>query len=172
MNMRSKKIMVVLLTTLLILTTVNPACFAMDKSTSQTAVNLESEQQLRGKIKQKLDTISVPFVENKGQMVDEKIRYIANTIMGKAYVTDEGIEYAVFNDECIVFIKEKFNGGNVVKAGGINKAKTKINYFGGNDKSKWLRDVASYDEITYGQVYDNIEVNLKAYNNNIENSLR
>ena len=72
MNIRSKRLIVLLLSALLILTTINPACFAMDKDKSQTIVNLEGEQQLQEKIKQKLDTISVPFVENKGQVTDEK----------------------------------------------------------------------------------------------------
>ncbi len=168
MNIRFKKPIVMLLSILLIFTTINPACFAIDRGKEQTVVNLENEQQLQEKIKQKLDTISVPFVENKGQVTDEKVKYIADTIMGKAYVTDEGIEYAIHNDGCPALIKEKFHGGDFTKIKGINKAKTKINYFKGSDKAKWLKDVTSYDEITYGRVYDSIEVNLKAFNNNIE----
>ncbi len=168
MKTRPKKLIIMLLAVLLILTTINPVYFAAGQSRKQTVINLEDEQQLQEKIRQKLDTVSVPFIENKGQVTDEKVKYIADTIMGKAYVTDEGISYAIHNDECTAFIEEKFNGENAAKVKGLNKAGSKINYFKGNDQSKWLRDIASYNEVTYGQAYDNIEVNLKAYNNNIE----
>jgi hypothetical protein len=167
---KSKGLIVVLLSALVLLTAINPVCFAEAQHTGQSSLerSIKDGQWTQSEVQQKLNTLSVPFVENKGQVKDKEVKYIADTIIGKAYVTDAGIEYAIAGREGITFIQEKFNGGNSVQAKGINEAKAKINYFKGKDQSQWLRDIPSYNEITYSQVYDNITVNLRAYGKNIE----
>ena len=45
---------------------------------------------------------------------------------------------------------------------------TKVNYFKGNDKSKWKTNVPTYDRVNLGEVYKGIELSLKAYGDNVE----
>ena len=58
-----------------------------------------------------------------------------------------------------------------VKIGGITgeqPAVTTVNYFTGNDKSKWKTNVPTYNMVNLGAVYEGIELSLKAYGDNVE----
>ncbi|OQY98407.1 MAG: hypothetical protein B6D35_12205 [Candidatus Brocadia sp. UTAMX2] len=67
-----------------------------------------------------------------------------------------------------VTIKEEFVNGKIGEIQGINKAMAKVNYFRGRDSSKWKRNISTYDMVTLGEVYEGIELRLKAYGNNVE----
>ena len=43
-----------------------------------------------------------------------------------------------------------------------------MNYFKGNDPSKWKTNISTYEVVTLGEVYKGIELKLKAYGNNVE----
>ena len=51
---------------------------------------------------------------------------------------------------------------------GESQAVTRVSYFRGNDRSKWQSNIPSYDVVSLGEVYEGIEVKLKAYGNNVE----
>lgn len=69
-----------------------------------------------------------------------------------------------------VVIKEKFVGGNIINTtiAGEGKAITNVNYFKGGDPSRWKTHVPTYNMVSLGDVYQGIELKLKAYGNNIE----
>lgn len=67
-----------------------------------------------------------------------------------------------------VALKEELVGGKVSNIKGEEKAVTKVSYFRGNDSSKWKSDISTYDTVSLGEVYDGIELRLKAYGNNVE----
>ncbi|WP_164994947.1 SBBP repeat-containing protein [Candidatus Kuenenia stuttgartiensis] len=67
-----------------------------------------------------------------------------------------------------VAIKETLVGGRVQEITGNEKAVTKVSYFKGTDKSQWKTNISAYDVVSLGEVYDGIELKLKAYGNNVE----
>jgi hypothetical protein len=67
-----------------------------------------------------------------------------------------------------VALKEQFVGAKVKTIQGEEKSVTKVNYFKGKDASKWKTDISTYDVINLGEVYDGIELKLKAYGSNVE----
>ncbi|WKZ18229.1 MAG: SBBP repeat-containing protein [Candidatus Jettenia sp. CY-1] len=52
-----------------------------------------------------------------------------------------------------------------------DESETKVSYFKGNDPSKWRSGIATYGEVNLGEVYEGIELRLKAYGNNVEKLL-
>src|SRR3990167_684922 len=67
-----------------------------------------------------------------------------------------------------VALKEEFVGAKVKAIQGEEKSVTKVNYFKGKDPSKWKTNISTYDVINLGEVYDGIELKLKAYGSNVE----
>src|SRR3972149_2073261 len=67
-----------------------------------------------------------------------------------------------------VALKEQFVGAKTRTIQGEEKSVTKVNYFKGNDSSKWKTNISTYDVVNLGEIYKGIELRLKAYGNNVE----
>ncbi len=65
-------------------------------------------------------------------------------------------------------LKEEIVGGKIDKIQGEGKTTTQVNYFGGNNPSKWKRNIPTYEVVNFGEVHEGIKLKLKAYGNNIE----
>ena len=50
----------------------------------------------------------------------------------------------------------------------MDRAQTKVNYFLGNERSKWRTNISTYNQVSLGEVYKGIDLSLKAYGKNIE----
>ncbi|MEF9427435.1 MAG: hypothetical protein L0956_09825, partial [Candidatus Mariimomonas ferrooxydans] len=127
----------------------------------------------KSKILSKVYSLQIPFIENKGQ-IDEKVRFYVNTFAGTVFITDKGeILYNLINTEAesqetkAVMIKESSGSLKKSEVKGINKAETKVNYFVG-DKDRWKRDIPTWQEVSIGEVYEGIELKLRAYGNSVE----
>jgi len=141
-------------------------------------------------IKTRLGVLQIPFIKNESQIKDSKVKYYANTFSGTVFVTDDGITYALRGgseehgasrdahvganlrvspeQKTGWVIKERFVNARKTKAVGIEKAETKVSYFKGKDQKNWESNIPTYKEISLGEVYDHITLNLKAYGKNIE----
>jgi len=67
-----------------------------------------------------------------------------------------------------VALKETIVGAKIGGITGEQPAVTTVNYFTGNDKSKWKTNVPTYNMVNLGEVYKGIELSLKAYGDNVE----
>lgn len=134
-------------------------------------------------ILQKAMNLHIPFVANEGQVAKE-VSYYAKTFGGTIFVTRKGEmiysfrqveprEKATNRDstpETIksLALKETLVGASVTNPQGINQAKTKVNYFIGNDKNKWKTNISTYNSVDFEDVYKGIDLSLKAYGKTVE----
>ncbi|MBI5376829.1 MAG: SBBP repeat-containing protein [Candidatus Schekmanbacteria bacterium] len=116
--------------------------------------------------------ISIPFIENQGQM-DKKVKFYANTFAGNVFITDKAdIVYSLTKRDSLnsvehANLKESLIGRNSVDIHGEEKSSSMVNYFVGNS-SNWKNNISSYNTVALGEVYDGIHLNLKAYGKNVE----
>ncbi|UCD30797.1 MAG: SBBP repeat-containing protein, partial [Desulfobacterales bacterium] len=148
--------------------------------TSDLQVNNHNNQ----KILAKVSTLRIPFVSNEGQVAKE-VGFYAKTFGGTVYVTQKGeMVYALTQKEKdqslmkrvkdgkgrnirVCVLKERLLKAKNSRLQGQEKAVTKVNYFIGG-KDNWKTNIPSFNIVSYGQVYDNIELTLRAHTNNVE----
>jgi len=121
-----------------------------------------------------------PFIKNHGQINDPQVKYYSQMFSGTVYVTGKNEIIYRFLDAkpqnsddfskpgIISILKEELIGSSVNPPQGKGPSQTKVNYFIGNDKSKWRTNIPTYDAVSLGEVYKGINLTLRAYGNNVE----
>jgi hypothetical protein len=117
------------------------------------------------------------FIANKGQ-TDSSVLYYANVSGGKAYFTSDSIVLDLMRREAssaedVVAVPDQteayqrlvmrlnFQGANGnPQVTAREMAEGKVNYLVGNDSSKWITDISTYQEIVYQDIYPNIDLRL------------
>ncbi len=132
----------------------------------------------------KIRKVAVPFVKNQGQ-VDDDVSFYASTLGGTLYVTRSGELVYNFPKLEVIDSKIEKSGKLVKQSGGVvlreylvdakvgnitaqRKDAAKVSYFKGNDSSTWQRGISTFEELSLGEVYDGVELRLKAYGDNVE----
>ena len=67
-----------------------------------------------------------------------------------------------------VALKEEFVGAKVKTIQGEQPSVTKVSYFKGSDPEKWKIDISTYEVVNLGEVYEGIDLKLRAYGDNVE----
>lgn len=134
---------------------------------SQTTIIDQSEFSTR------ISKVQIPFIVNEGQY-NEDVKFYAKTFSGMVFITKNGeIVYSLpmygkYKITTGIAIKENFTGGKTNNITGQEQSLTKVSYIKGVDRLKWSKNVSTYNSIDFDEVYDGIEVKLKAYGNNVE----
>jgi hypothetical protein len=125
----------------------------------------------------KIDTLQVPFVSNQGQWHKE-ILFSAQTFAGNFFIdSNHHLVYNIVKSEkpnstkknlANIVIKEILLNTNSLSIKPQNPSTAKVNYFKGNNPKQWISNIPTYHSISYGEIYPNIELQLKAYSKNIE----
>lgn len=112
----------------------------------------------------------IPFVENI--QTDSSVKYCANTLYGTAYVSDDGIYHCIIGENTTMVVKEEFldEQGQVItfQPTGTEKGTAKVDFYIGNDSSKWVTSQSTWNVISLGEIYPGINVLLKAHGGNVE----
>ncbi|AOY76052.1 fibronectin type III domain-containing protein [Clostridium formicaceticum] len=144
--------------------------WAQDMKQEVVLNDLQMEEKIPEEIKEQMGSLQMPFIKNEGQVKDEKVQFYAETFAGLVMVKEEGIVYLLPSEEDKKpqLLVEKFVDGESKIIEGQDEAVTRVNYFKGQDPDQWQQNLSTYNRVSLGEVYDNIEVNLKAYGDNVE----
>jgi methionine-rich copper-binding protein CopC len=145
-----KNMLLILIFTITVLIFINGA---------SASANLTNNQ------KEKILKVQMPFIKNQGQINDSNIKYYTETFAGRVYVTNNGLKYYLKGTKTSYNVEETYVNSNTVNVKGTDKSITKVNYFKRNNSQT---KIATYNQVKYSNLYDNIDLNLKAYGNNIE----
>ena len=123
----------------------------------------------------KTNLITMPFMKNKGQIKDANVCYYSNTFAGMVAVAKDGsISYHPIKKskegkiEQNDGIRENFVKGLKLSPSGEEKAVAKVSYFLGIDPKNWVKDISTFNMINIGEIYDGVQLKLKARGNNVE----
>ena len=127
----------------------------------------------REEVQTKLQRLSIPFTQNLGQ-TDKQVKFYAATFGGVVFVTEKGeIVYSlpkIKGEEVVsgAVIREKPLNAKVQPVAGEQRSTAVVNYFKGNDRAQWKKNLPTYDCVSLGEVYTGVDLKLKAYGNNVE----
>jgi len=134
------------------------------------------------------------FIENRGQ-VDRAVKFYERGAGHATFFTGDGVVLSItkretktdkgsFNEDILGLNTEEsskattesvslsFVGANPkAKITSYDKMPGKVNYFVGNDKTKWRSNIPTYGAVTYKDVYKNIDVKFYGNNKNIEHDV-
>ena len=123
----------------------------------------------------KIARLQMPFIANEGQISAKQVKYYAKTFAGTLYVTEQGeLVYALPHrsadkkNSAGWGLKEYLVGDVNIALQALDRSKTKFNYYIGNDPAKWKTNIATYNELSLGEVYAGIDLRLRAYGSNVE----
>ena len=112
-----------------------------------------------------LYSLRMPFIENAGQHPNDKIKYYAPTFEGAVAVAGDGsITYSVQSGSTI---QERLVGAITSPHGNVLSSAI-VNTFSGADSKNWKNKLSAYDEISFGEVYQGVDLKLKAYGKRVE----
>ncbi|MCF7793267.1 MAG: SBBP repeat-containing protein [Candidatus Cloacimonetes bacterium] len=117
----------------------------------------------------KFENLTVPFIENEGQIENEDVAFYAQTFGGIVFVEKGGVlTYSIQSEtNKNIVLKERFQGINFkLEKGKSHNAN--ISYFSGNDPTKWINDLNTYKSLSYGEFVKGISLDLKAYSQKVE----
>jgi hypothetical protein len=108
-----------------------------------------------------LGKLPLYFITNKGQ-VNGKAKFYAKASRYTLWITKEGLVFDSFQSSRRDVSRMNFIGADKkVVPVAVDKAKPKVNYFKGKDKSKWYCNVPTSKAVLYKNLYKNID--LKVY---------
>lgn len=141
---------------------------------------------------QSSDSKGISFVENKGQW-NVSAKYKAIIPGGEMYITKNGFMYNFYSTKDLDRIHSYTCGENSSKGAnvdnevvnmhayavnfagantsstlsysGVEKSESYVNYFIGNDASKWASNVSMYSQVTVKNIYQNIDLQVYTSDN-------
>ena len=131
----------------------------------------------------RLDTVTVPFIANRGQ-VDRHVAFYAPTFAGMAFVTRDGEFVLSLPGKIGHAAKEGQTGLPVSAVGAVliespvtrtkldvrgeNPGTARISVFRGTDPGRWRANLPTYRTVTIGTPWPGIGYELRAHGDNVE----
>jgi len=145
-------------------------------------------------VKSAMADLHIPFLANQGR-VDDRVEFYARTFGGMVFVTADGdIVYNLpCNDQKVLSaghmagvarnsdgissadhrvvglaLREHVINQTTARVRAEGPAIAKISSFKGNNPAKWAGEIPGYAVVDFGEVYDGINLKLRASGNNVE----
>lgn len=107
-----------------------------------------------------LGALPLSFIPNHGQS-DESVLYQVRGLHGDIYFKSQNVLLALpnSNDDYFSVLQLEFLGRNPnSQIEHLESLPGKVNYFRGNDSSRWFSNIPSYSGISYTNLYDGIDL--------------
>jgi hypothetical protein len=138
----------------------------------------EGTRALGEQLRAHLQTVSIPFIANSGQ-VDPAVAYYAPTLAGTVYVTREGRIVYSLPGKRVLGVRspdKKTNGWSLTETpvGGRADPKesdptsTGVSYFLGSDPARWRSGLQTFQAVSLGEIWPGISLELRAHGKNVE----
>jgi len=161
---------------------------------TQKVKTTEPTEAQKAKVNKSYGKLPLYFIENKGQ-VDGQVSFYERGAGHATFFTKDGVVLSLTKSDGktekvsrhgdIKDLKTKKHEKVRTEAvrlsfvGANDKAKItagdampgKVNYFVGNDKSKWRSNIPTYGSVTYEDVYKNVDIKFYGNNKNIEHDV-
>lgn len=107
------------------------------------------------------------YIPNRGQW-DSKILFLSRNQGFNLFITNDGLNFDYYNFKNGEagevkeghLVKMIIQGGSLNRITCSNPSQWKLAYLKGNDPSKWVRDVEGYQEVSFLNVYNNIDLKV------------
>jgi hypothetical protein len=111
---------------------------------------------------------TLPFILNEGQ-VHSDVAFYVDTFAGRVYVTSDGLTYGLKSTagNAGMAIKEGFIGAGALQPYGLDQNQAVVNHYAG-EQSNWRSQIATFDSVSFGEVWEGITVDVNAAENNVE----
>ena len=125
-----------------------------------------------GEVPARLASLHLPFVANQGQ-VDARVAYYAPTFAGTAFVTRRGeVVYALHGPGADRWSLTETMVRGRARPVGRDAAATGVSSFLGNDPARWRSHLATWDQVSLGEVWPGVMVALRARGRSVEKVFR
>ncbi len=140
---------------------------------SSTAPDAVSKTAPVGLSLRRAHAASVPFIENRGQVADSKVKYYVDTFGYRVSVAAGwrliyGAAGSKKGRKDQSRLQEHPVGAAVRRMTAKDKAPTRVNIYAGRDRRKWLKDLPTYRRIEMGEIYPGIRMTLAARGSTVE----
>ncbi len=100
------------------------------------------------------------FVENLGQFNDDQVHLYAYGPTGGISLLESEVRLTVTNGESSTSVSMTFPGSHRVEPSTMNELPGRTNYIVGRDRTTWVQGVSTFSGVTYGDLWDGIDLVL------------
>jgi hypothetical protein len=137
--------------------------FAAVVGVSQTDVGADSprpEASIRQQVLQAYAQLPLAFIENRGQ-VDSRVRFYAQGPRYAFHLTRDAAVLSFTEESRGVAVALRFLGANPqVTLDGGDRAPGDVNYFLGNDPSRWHTGLPRYSRVVYRELWPGVDMTI------------
>jgi hypothetical protein len=101
--------------------------------------------------------LPLSFVPNAGQL-DGRVRYSAQAGGASFFFTEHKVVVSLGTTSERVVLRLRFLGARPQAIAGRGRLEGTVNYLRGNDRSRWYRNLPTYSEVAYRDVWPGIDV--------------
>ena len=119
-----------------------------------------------------LQTVRIPFIENKGQS-DPAVSHYVLTLGGTIFVTREGeLVMSLPSGEPAsgkrVVLRERLLKANAPELQGLEPTPTRVSSYIGADPKRWATDLPTFGALSLGEIYQGVSLQLRAFGKSVE----